>query len=510
MVDSAAPAAPRLLAAVVFSRAVWSFLKTRGADRMADETVRIYWLTRDFRFSDNAALAAAAEGMLLPVFVIDRQLRAQGAASRWRVERALRCFDRQLRDRAGRGVTVLQGEPEALLPELAARTGAREVHQGDWPAPDMRRTQVRVRNALAAQDARLVLHPGHLLAHPQRVRTRDGGTYRVYTPFARALRVAGPDRPGPAVPARISLSPEVPAGMPLERIDLAPDLHGGRGVLDEYALPAGEEAALARLDDFLARAGSYGRDRDHPDPEATSGLSEHLALGEISPRTVWAAAELRRETDPSRAAGIDKFLAELIWREFAWHLLIDFPQMAEKPWREEWAGFAWRGDNADFTRWRRGNTGVALVDAGLREMRVTGRMHNRVRMVVASWLTKHLLTDWRLGLAHFADSLTDWDPAANAMNWQWVAGCGPDASPFFRIFNPEKQADQYDPQGFYRRRWLAGREAASPGSLAYFDTIPPGWNVSRVWRETADATTMTEGRNRALSAYADFKTARDA
>lgn len=469
----------------------------------------IHWLTRDFRLDDNAALAAAARGPMLSVFFIDAELRAQGAASRWRLERALRAFDAALRQRGAGGVTILRGQPEDLLPRLAAALGATEVHQADWPSPAMRATQQRVGRALRAQGAQLVLHPGHLLIHPRLLRTKGGGAYRVFTPFSRALRGIGADRPGAGAPQRIEPAahlPDMAGSVALPGLDLAPDLHGGRAVLDAHALPAGEAAALARLDGFLDRAADYGMLRDRPDIDATSGLSEALALGEISPRSIWAIAEARRRDAPAAAEGIAKFMSELCWREFAWHLLIEFPQMAERAWRPEWADFPWRGDNPDFQRWRQAQTGIALVDAGLREMRVTGRMHNRVRMVVASWLTKHLLTDWRLGLAHFADSLTDWDPAANAMNWQWVAGCGPDSAPFFRIFNPSRQAERFDPQGSYRDAWL---NPDAPGARAYDDTLPPDWDSARDGARGAgpgdtDAL-IAAGRQRALDAYAGFR-----
>ncbi|KRW96345.1 deoxyribodipyrimidine photo-lyase [Paracoccus sp. MKU1] len=464
----------------------------------------ILWLCRDFRFRDNAAMAAAAAaGPVLPVFLIDRGLRAQGAASRWRIERALRAFDAELRRRHGAAVLVLEGEPEALLPDLTARIGAAALHMNDWPEPGTIAAQQRLGRALAGTPARLVLHPGHLLLHPRALRTGSGGAYRVFTPFARTLRAIGPDRPGGEAP-RLAPLADPPQGLALDRLDLAPDLHRGRAVLERHALPAGEAAALARLGDFLDRAGDYAAQRDRPDRDATSGLSESLAVGEIGPRDLWAIATARARADSAAGAGIAAFLTELIWREFAWHLLIAFPRLARQPWRPEWSDFPWRGASGDLTRWQRAETGIALVDAGLREMRVTGRMHNRVRMVAASWLTKHLLTDWRLGLAHFADSLTDWDPASNAMNWQWVAGCGPDAAPFFRIFNPERQAAQFDPQGRYRRRWLLGWQGAeAEEARGYFDSLPPAWQVSRHYAE--DGADPTSGRARALAAHAAFR-----
>ncbi|MDS9469017.1 deoxyribodipyrimidine photo-lyase [Paracoccus sp. MBLB3053] len=465
----------------------------------------ILWLARDLRLSDNPALRAAIDdGPLLAVFVIDGQVERQGAASRWRLQRGLCSLDAELRRRTrGSGLLVLRGEAEQVLPDLVRLTGAKSVHQSDWPAPGMRDAQDRVRNALTPLGARLILHPGFLLTHPGNVRTAQGGVYRVYTPFARALRAVGVDRPAAAAPEAIVAFSKPPSGLALAELQLAPDMHGGAEVLERFALPAGEAAAFARLDEFLDHATSYDADRDRPDLDATSGLSEHLALGEISPRTVWAMARDRMEREASKADGIGKFLSELIWREFAWHLFIDFPQMDRSPWRSEWSAFPWRRSNTSLERWTRAETGIALVDAGMREMRVTGRMHNRVRMVVASYLTKHLLTDWRLGMSHFAESLTDWDPASNAMNWQWVAGCGPDASPFFRIFNPEKQATQYDPQGSYRRRWLAGwMGKPTDEAMAYFDSLPSSWQVSRDWRERGG---LDEARKQALAAFEEFK-----
>ena len=264
----------------------------------------------------------------------------------------------------------------------------------------------------------------------------------------------------------------------------------------------GERAARRRLDDFLEnRLRAYGRDRDRPDRLATSGLSENLTWGEISCRQVWTIA--RRHGGP----GTDAFLRELAWREFAWHLLHHFPKLARSNWRAEWSGFPWRPDNGDAERWRRGMTGEPLVDAGMRELFVTGTMHNRVRMVVASYLTKHLLTDWRVGLAWFEDCLVDWDPASNALNWQWVAGSGPDAAPYFRIFNPAGQADRYDPDGTYRRHFVRGWGGARPtaDAEAFFDAAPRSWKLDRDAEPPEAVISLPEGRRRALAAYEDFR-----
>ena len=500
----------------------------------------IYWLRRDFRLSDNVALAqAAAQGEVLPVFLIDRQLLARGAADRWRSERGLIALDASLRERFGTGLLILRGEADEILPDLARSIGAASIHANDWPCAEMAAVEQRLRARLANNPAggggdggatndkvQLHLHPGHLLFNPHHLRSGKGSTYRVYGAFARAAWHLGPERPIP-MPAQIRWLRDLPAGLPdrLARgldpacLKLAPDLYGGSDVLARFAQPAGEAAAWQRLEAFFANAQRYSDERDRPDRDATSGLSEYLAHGEISPRSLWAAAEARAMADPALGPGLAKFQSELLWREFAWHLLVDFPQMDRRCWQSGWQDFPWRGDSHEAQRWQSAQTGVALVDAGLREMRVTGRMHNRIRMIVASYLTKHLLTDWRLGLRHFADSLTDWDPAANAMNWQWVAGCGPDAAPFFRIFNPERQAARFDPRGNYRRDWLAGWSGAEAGKAtadhqpdsgaqAYFATLCGNWRIDDPYREVVTAPQLAMGRQRALDAYTQLRSPR--
>lgn len=265
----------------------------------------------------------------------------------------------------------------------------------------------------------------------------------------------------------------------------------------------GEAAALAQLDAFIGgRVDAYKQDRDFPAlVGATSGLSENLAWGEIGPRTIWAAGQLAAHTG---AGGAEHFLKELVWREFAYHLMHHAPQILTENWREGWETFPWRGDNADAERWRRGMTGEPFVDAAMREMYVTGRMHNRARMIVASYLTKHLLTDWRVGQAWFADCLTDWDPAANAMGWQWVAGCGPDAAPYFRVFNPAGQAEKFDKGAGYIHRFVAElARPPQPDGLAYFDAVPRAWGLRATQAYPAPLIGLAEGRARALAAYGD-------
>jgi len=275
----------------------------------------------------------------------------------------------------------------------------------------------------------------------------------------------------------------------------------GAAVVEPYQR-VGEAAALLRLDQFIDQAvAGYQADRDFPGiAEATSGLSENLAWGEIGPRRIWYAGQ---RAMLEGAAGAEHFLKELVWREFAYHLMHHSPQILTQSWREGWDAFPWRGDNADAEAWRRGKTGEPFVDAAMREMYVTGRMHNRARMIVGSYLTKHLLTDWRVGQAWFADCLTDWDPAANAMGWQWVAGCGPDAAPYFRVFNPAGQAEKFDADQRYRRRWVA-ELSPRPGAeaMAYFSAVPKSWQLDPAARYPMPIIDLAEGRARALAAYA--------
>jgi deoxyribodipyrimidine photo-lyase len=267
----------------------------------------------------------------------------------------------------------------------------------------------------------------------------------------------------------------------------------------------GEAAAEAKLAAFLdGPVDRYATLRDLPGVAGTSRLSENLTYGEIGIRRVWHAGQ--RALHEGRG-GAESFLRELAWREFSYHLMHHTPQITHANWKPEWDSFPWRGDSPEAERWRQGRTGEPFVDAAMREMYVTGTMHNRARMIAGSYLTKHLLTHWKLGLDWFADCLTDWDPAANAMGWQWVAGSGPDAAPYFRVFNPASQAEKFDPKGDYRRRFLAEMSRA-PGAeaLAYFDAVPHAWGLDPEAPYPAPVVDLAEGRARALAAYGTRKT----
>ena len=353
---------------------------------------------RDLRLADNPALsAAAATGPVCAVFWIDPVLRAQGAATRWRLERALRALDADLRGQGG-ALTVVAGD-ETALAALARAVGARAVHACDWPTPARLDADRALAQALAPQGTDLVLHQAHTLLPPGAVRTGKGTAFRVFTPFARAARALGVPQP---LPAPLHVDWLLPPGNDRRWTQaipaLGPDMNRGAAVVAAHSPPAGEAAALDRLAGFRDRAADYAEGRDRPDrPQAGSGLSDALAVGEISPRTIWAAAE-DMARDPALAPAAGKFASELLWRDFSWSLLAEAPTLDTEPWNPRFSRFPWRDAPEDLAAWQRAQTGEPLVDAGLRELFVTGRMHNRVRMIVASYLTKHLLIDWRAGL----------------------------------------------------------------------------------------------------------------
>ncbi len=463
-------------------------------------TPLILWFRRDLRLSDHPMLTAAvATGRpLIPIFILDPETEALGAAAKWRLGLSLAQFSDRLQG-LGAQLIFRRGEALGVIKALLAETGAGGVMWSRLYDPASKARDAGVKVALKALGTQAESFPGHLLHEPWTVETGQGGFYRVYTPFWRSVK----DRDVAGVsPAPKSLrAPDVwPASETLDDWHLGAAMRRGAVVVLPYQC-VGEDAAVTKLQAFLdGPIDRYSDARNLPDRPGTSGLSQNLALGEIGPRHVWHAA-MRVWLD-GRSAGAETYLKELIWREFAYHLLHHTPHIATANWREEWNAFPWRGDNPDAERWRRGMTGEPFVDAAMREMYVTGTMHNRGRMIVASYLTKHLMTDWRVGLDWFADCLTDWDPAANAMGWQWAAGSGPDAAPYFRIFNPATQVEKFDTQGLYRRRFIAELSPQpGPEATGFFDAVPRKWRLDPKANYPSQIIALSEGRERALAAY---------
>ena len=448
------------------------------------------------------AAAVATGRPLLPVFILDPETEAMGAAARFRLGLGLAHFGGVLAD-IGSRLILRRGAALPVLRALLAETGAGGVYWQRMYDPAAKTRDAEVKASLRADGFEAESFSGALLIEPWQVATGTGGYYKVYTPFWRAVSARGFAPPVPA-PAHLPAPELWPASEDLGSWQLGAAMRRGAAVVLPHQR-VGEAAALARLDGFIAASvADYRIERDFPaETQATSGLSENLAWGEIGPRTIWAAGQRALHEG---AAGAEHFCKELVWREFAYHLLHHAPQIETTCWRPEWEGFGWRGDNAGAERWRRGMTGEPFVDAAMREVYVTGRMHNRARMIVGSYLTKHLLTDWRVGLAWFAEVLTDWDPAANAMGWQWVAGCGPDAAPYFRVFNPAGQAEKFDADQRYRRRWIAeGARVPAAQALSFFDACPKSWGLDASARYPAPIVELAEGRARALAAYSAQK-----
>lgn len=470
---------------------------------MSDQSPTIVWVRRDLRLSDHAALTAAVArgGPVIPVFLRDHTVDALGAAPKWRLERGLASFIEALEEKGAR-LILRAGPAQEVIPELVRETGAGAVY---WqraydPASVERDTEVKSRLKQAEIEAESF--DGHLLFEPWSVETKQGAYYKVYSPFWRAVK----DREVPepvAAPSDIRAPGQWPESAALEDWALGAAMNRGAEVLARH-VSAGEAAAQARLGAFMRDGvAEYGEMRDRLDVAGTSRMSEYLSLGEISPARCWHAG-LRAQAEGKKGAG--KFLAELAWREFAYHLMWHTPHILEDNWREEWRAFPWKEDRRlrEVRLWEQARTGMEVVDAALREMYVTGYMHNRARMIVASYLTKHLMVHWRIGQAWFDDCLVDWDPAANAMGWQWVAGCGPDAAPYFRVFNPETQAEKFDPKGAYRRKWIAEGQARPPQTaLDYFDAVPRSWGLARSEPYPEPVVSAKEGREAALAAYED-------
>nr|WP_283949594.1 deoxyribodipyrimidine photo-lyase [Limobrevibacterium gyesilva] len=458
------------------------------------------WLRRELRLHDNPALAAAMETgrNVLPVFVLDEATPgpwAPGGAGRWWLHHSLTSLAADLAAR-GAPLVLRRGPYATEIPRLVAETGAAAVHAGLPLEPWARQAMREVHKALPA---RLHVHRTTLLFEPAAIRTQAGGPYGVFTPYSRACRARGLPAPPLSAPARIE-APPPPASDRLEDWRLLPTRPDWAGGLRAAWTP-GEAGAARRLATFLGPPlAGYGAQRDLPGVAGTSMLSPHLAWGEISPATIWHAAEA------AGGAGLFAFANELLWREFAAHLLWHHPRMPEAPLRAEFAAMPWRDDEPGLRAWQRGRTGIPIVDAGMRQLWRTGWMHNRVRMIAASFLVKHLLLPWQRGEAWFWDTLVDADLATNAASWQWVSGCGADAAPYFRILNPVLQGRKFDPDGAYVRRFvpelarLPDRHLHAPWDAPAEVLAAAGVTLGATYPRPLVA--PAAGRQRALDAFA--------
>ena len=469
----------------------------------------LVWFRSDLRLSDQPALSYAAESgrPVIPIYIQEEPAadRPLGGASLWWLHHSLEALAHQLSG-IGSKLILRQGNPKLILADLVDETGATEVAWTRRYAPGAIARDKEIKAAFGESNIAVKTFNGQLLNEPWTVKTKEDRPYRVYTPYSKAV-FAGET---PAVPLTAPTSLSAPASWPdsdaLSDWHLLPTQPDWSGGLRDTWCP-GEASAHKLLARFLDEAATtYKDERNIPGIEGTSRLSPHLAFGEISPRQVWHAT---RAIEPS--AGSEHFLKELVWREFSHVLAFDYPDLPASPMRPEFADFPWQSSPEGLRAWQKGLTGYPIVDAGMRELWHTGWMHNRVRMIVASFLVKHQLIPWQDGEAWFWDTLVDADPAQNPANWQWVSGCGADAAPYFRIFNPIIQGQKFDADGVYVRRWVPELEHMPN------DFIHKPWDAPALVLQEAGITlgkTYPEpliehsaARDRALAAYEHIKKA---
>jgi deoxyribodipyrimidine photo-lyase len=440
---------------------------------MSDSGTAIVWFRRDLRLTDNPALTAACERARHVVALYVHAPGEEGdwrpgGASRWWLHRSLASLADSLRARGG-GLCLRRGGTLANLLAVARESGARQVYWNRLYDPALVARDTAVKSALAAAGLACESFNAALLNEPWQVRTGAGEPYRVFTPFWRACAARLDALPGPRPPpAAVPAPPRPPASEAVEALDLAPRVRWDTGLTAHWT--PGEAAALDRLEAFSdGPVESYPLGRDRPDRTDTSRLSPHLHFGEIGPLQCIAALRNALRGRPGAQGAREAFVRQLGWREFAHHLLHHYPHTAAAPLDARFERYPWAPDPALLEAWRQGRTGYPIVDAGLRELWHTGWMHNRVRMIVASLLTKNLRQPWLDGARWFWDTLVDADLANNTLGWQWTAGCGADAAPYFRIFNPVLQAERYDPGRAYLRRWVPELAA-----------LPDAW-IHRPW-----------------------------
>lgn len=467
----------------------------------------VVWFRQDLRLEDNPALAAAsARGAVVPVYIWDPAAEgdwAPGAAARCWLHRSLEDLGARLRSLGSR-LVLARGDSLGCLQRLLADSGADAVFWNRRYEPRAVERDGLIKAALRRQGCSVRSFQGALLFEQAELRNRQGKPFQVFTPFWKhCLTLDPPAEPMPA-PARLEAPVRWPDGPGLAELQLQPRLDWSAGIHAAWTM--GEGGAQQSLERFLAQGiAGYRERRDFPGQPGVSRLSPHLHFGEISPSAVWHRV---REHGAGQEAA-EPYLRQLGWREFAHHLLYHFPHTPDHPLRREYRLFPWKADAKALTAWQRGRTGYPIVDAGMRELWHTGWMHNRVRMICASFLVKDLLIPWQEGARWFWDTLVDADLANNTLGWQWTAGCGADAAPYFRIFNPVTQARRFDPDGAYLRRWVPELAALPDAHLHEPWTAPAavlaeaGVQLGKTYpRPLVD---HAQARDRALGALAAMK-----
>ena len=421
---------------------------------MTQNTPILLWHRHDLRLADHPALCwAAKKGCVVPVYIFENSApHPMGAASKWWLHEALRDLANSYKQ-FGIDLILRRGSVGEVLLALAEETDARSITWTRSYEPASWQNDQDLENTLKVNGLEVKIHGGYTLFEPERIHTNGGTPFKVFTPFSKAC-FSAPDVGAPlSVPDRLQGTISV-ATDSLDDWSLVP-----RKAVWPESLAAnwivGEKAAHEKLHYFIENIlSNYKTGRDRPDHDYTSRLSPYLHFGQISPRQVWARLRYLDVQLPQSGGNIERYLLELLWREFSWHLIHNFPSMLKHPLNPAFKNFPWKEDETGLVAWQKGLTGYPIVDAGMRQLWQTGWMHNRVRMIVASFLIKDLLIDWRQGMSWFWDTLVDADLGSNTASWQWVAGCGADAAPYFRIFNPVLQGLKFDPHGDYVRRYI--------------------------------------------------------
>ncbi|MEM9232967.1 MAG: deoxyribodipyrimidine photo-lyase [Pseudomonadota bacterium] len=443
---------------------------------MSENSV-LLWLREDLRFDDNPALRAAVETgqPVTCLFVLDDEAPGEmkmGGAQRWWLHHSLQAFSDDLETRGGK-LVLRRGEARTIVPRLAEDIGATAVF---WNRRYMQwQTEVDsdIKQALKDAGCEAKSFNGRLLYEPWEIETKTGTPYRVFTPYWKSIQAREDVRDALPRVDKVTAPANTPSSDRLVDWSLLPTNPDWSTGFDPVWTP-GEKGARARLREWLEEdAAEYDDLRNRPDLNRTSRLSPHMHFGEISPVTVWH--EVKHLIDKGKIPQDQgkSYLSEIVWREFSYHLLYYQPQMVEKPLLEKFEDFKWNTDKKALKAWQRGLTGYPIVDAGMRQLWQEGWMHNRVRMIVGSFLVKDLLLDWRDGMAWFWDTLLDADPASNTAGWQWIAGCGADAAPFFRVFNPTSQGEKFDPEGEYVRKYVPELAALPKKHIHEPSSAPP-------------------------------------
>ena len=472
-------------------------------------TTALVWLRRDLRLHDNPALAHALEHYdnIIPVYlhgIEDEDCWRGGDASSCWLHHSLYSLSAAIAERGSR-LILRQGEDaQALLDTLITESGAVAVFWNRLYEPLAIERDKRIKTELASRGIEVNSFNSNLLFEPWQVQKKDGGPFRVFTPFWRACVAAGLPSSNQTLEEALPAVDKNLVSLDIDALELIPELGWDEGFYE--VITPGEDGAWQTLQDFLsAGVHDYSEGRDFPARQCTSRLSTHLHFGEICARRIITETTALKDAQPESAAEIAAFEREIGWREFAYHILFHYPHTTDAPMSEKFTDFPWQHDEELLRAWQRGMTGVPLVDAGMRELWHTGTMHNRVRMVVASYLTKNLLIHWKHGADWFRDTLIDYDLASNAMGWQWTAGSGADAAPYFRIFNPVSQSVKFDKQGEYLRRWvpeiagLSDKHIHAPWEAPEADLEAAGVYTTHAYPEPL--VDLKASRQRALQAW---------